>query len=112
MIYSLTGQPTYPHFNIQPNTMKIIKRDGSKEDFLPEKIIRVLLAAGLEEDSALVVSTNVTKWVKEQKHHELTSIQIRDRVISELGKVDPYIAGLFTWYQQSKDKMYGQQHQK
>ena len=85
-------------------TIQVQKRDGSLEEFIPEKIIRVLLAAGLEEDSALIVASNVADWATSQPSPTLTSLQIRDQVLIELDKVDPYIAGLFRWYQKSKDQ--------
>ena len=82
--------------------ISVLKRDGSTESFLPEKIVRVLLAAGLEEDLALTVSSNIVEWATSLKSRKVTSLQIRDQVQTELDQIDPYIAGLFRWYQKSK----------
>ena len=80
----------------------VIKRDGSTESFSPEKIVRVLLAAGLEEDKAKALAAHVAAWAASLDKPQITSLQIRDQVQTELDQINPYIAGLFRWYQKTK----------
>ncbi len=85
------------------NQFTIIKRDGSKESFDSQKISQVLIAAGLEQDKADVVTTKVTQKMTEQNKPEFTSLEVRDLIIKELDQIDSYIAGLYRWYQKTKD---------
>lgn len=82
--------------------ISILKRDGSTESFQPEKIVRVLLAAGLEEDSTQAIADHVAAWAAGLNEPQITSLQIRDQVQAELDQVNSYIAGLFRWYQKTK----------
>jgi transcriptional regulator NrdR family protein len=82
---------------------QVLKRDGSVENFEPEKIARVVEAAGLEEDEAEDLAARVEKWVIESKKEEISSQEIRDKVIEELQDVDEYAANMYTWYQKTKD---------
>ncbi len=83
---------------------EVIKLDGSVEEFDEEKIIKVLVAAGLSKEQATMLAGKITNWVNEIQETKVKSRQIRDRVIAELKKVDQYIAGLFTWYAENKEK--------
>ena len=69
--------------------LKVIKRDGSKEIFLIEKIVRVVMAAGLESHQAQTLAAKIEKWAKNQKQTEITTLQVRDEVIKELKKSQP-----------------------
>ena len=82
----------------------VIKRDKTTEEFHPEKIIKVLIAAGLEENSALLIAQNLNDWAEKQEASTVTSLQIRDEVLSQLKQIDPYVAGLFQWYQNTKSQ--------
>lgn len=82
---------------------RVIKKDGSKEPFNTNKIYQVVLAAGLNPDQAKTVSDNVTNWVNSNKTAEINSSTIRTKVIEQLQKVDRYVAGLFTWYEKTKE---------
>lgn len=81
----------------------VIKRDGSKEPFDPEKISQVVRAAGLEEDLAQKLTRDISIWIKALGQSEVSSLKIRDEVITELESLDEYVAGLFRWYQKTKD---------
>ncbi len=81
----------------------VIKKDGSIEDYNPQKITKVVIAAGLYPDQANILSTNITNWLKEKNLSKVTSIQIKNQVIEELKKINQYAAGLFTWYEKTKD---------
>jgi transcriptional regulator NrdR family protein len=81
------------------------KRKGNLEPFDAEKIVRVMIAAGLRPIDATELSEKVAKWA-EKRGGQITSIEIRDRVFMELEKVDRYASGLYAWYQNLKDRAY------
>ena len=84
----------------------VIKRGGAKEPFDPEKITRVVTAAGLRPVEAAELAEGVARWVELTAKSEITSLAIRDRVFKELEKLDKYASGLYAWYQNLKDKKY------
>lgn len=85
--------------------MKIVlKRDGSRENYDEVKIIRVVTAAGLRPDQAQKLAKKVTLWVDNLRQPEVSTLQIRDKVIEGLKKVNDNAAGLFIWYEHTKDK--------
>lgn len=81
----------------------VIKRDGTKEDYDSEKVDRVVVAAGLTPDQATSLVESVGEWLKEKSTHEVTSLEIRDKVLVELKKRDMYAANMFEWYQKTKE---------
>jgi transcriptional regulator NrdR family protein len=81
----------------------VIKRDGTKEDFQPEKIARVAKATGLSEEEANVLAQNVANWIPTQQV-PITTLQIRDKVLEELKGGHSYAAGLYEWYEKTKNK--------
>ena len=83
--------------------IKVIKRDGSTEYFSSDKIVKVVKAAGLEEEQAKALAENVNKWVIDLKKESISSLEIRDKVLEELEKVNKSVADLFRWYQKTKD---------
>ncbi len=83
--------------------IKVIKRDGSKEDFDPEKISRVVQAAGLDKAQADVLAMTVQQKIVASSRQSLSSLVVRDLVIGELHHVDENAANLFTWYEKTKD---------
>lgn len=84
--------------------MKVIKRNGTLEDFEEGKIARVAHAAGLSEEQAQKLAQTVSQKVKALNAQQLTTIQIRDLVIQEMNKVDKYATDMFSWYQKGKDE--------
>lgn len=84
----------------------VIKRNGEMEVFDPEKIVRVVTAAGLRPIDAAGLAEKITDWAEKQGAGGISAIQIRDRVFNELEKMDKYASGLFAWYQNLKDKSY------
>lgn len=80
----------------------VVKRDGTKEVFQPEKIAKVVKAAGLTEAQAKLLSELVDTHIKAQKLAGVTSLIIRDIVSSEIKKIDQNAANLFDWYQKVK----------
>ena len=88
--------------------IKVLKRDGSTEEFSPAKIIRVVQAAGLKPEQARDLSEKITQWIKGLKQNSVSSLKIRDKVLEELRKVNEYAAGLFEWYEKSKTRRINQ----
>ncbi len=84
--------------------MKVIKRDNSLEDFNPEKIKKVAVAAGLEKDKAEKVVERVNSWIQSTGESEVSSLMIRDKVLELLKTEDEYAAGLYEWYEKTKDR--------
>lgn len=87
---------------------RVIKRDGTVEDFQPNKIARVVRAAGLTSKQSQMLATKVAqwaiKWVKIKKQAKITTLEIRMKVIEELHQTNEYAANLFAWYQKTKDR--------
>lgn len=79
----------------------VIKRNGEKEPFDKNKIIKVTMAAGLKEKEAAQLGRDVEDFV--QGKSEIPSSDIRDFVLDVLKKDNPYAAGLYGWYEKTKD---------
>jgi transcriptional regulator NrdR family protein len=88
-------------------TIKVKKRNKSNEAYEPEKIIRVVKEAGLNQKEAKKLTSSITKWLKQKARPTVTSLQIRDRVIVEIQKRNIGAAKKFIWYEKYKDKNYG-----
>ncbi len=86
---------------------KVEKRDGTLEDYDPEKIKKVVLAAGLLEDKAKELVTAVNAWAMNYDKEVVDSILVRDRILIEIQKLDEYVAKEFSDYQRYKDKNFG-----
>jgi transcriptional regulator NrdR family protein len=84
--------------------VKVIKRDGLEENFEKEKIIKVLIAAGLNAPDAASVAEKVSDWANTLDAKAIKSTDVADKVIEMLKDTNPYIADLFTWYEQTKLK--------
>lgn len=86
--------------------LQVIKRDGKKENFEPFKIVRIAQAAGLTDEEVDKMHSATISRVKEiaQKNSgEILSTKIRDIVIEELKEVNEYAAGLYEWYEKTKN---------
>jgi transcriptional regulator NrdR family protein len=83
--------------------LQIIKRDGRVEDFDTEKIKKVVKAAGLSDVEADELSERISKWAHTLNREEVSSLEVRDKVIEELQELDEFAANLFAWYQKTKD---------
>ena len=82
--------------------IKVLKRDGSTEEFDPQKIARVTQAAGLEAGQAKDLSKKVDQWIKGLKQNLVSSLKIRSKVLAELNRVNQYAANFFEWYEKTK----------
>ena len=83
---------------------KVVKRDGSFEDFDLTKIVSILKAAGMDETASKLIAESITLWINKQDGNAISSLLIRDEIQKELKKVSPYIAGLYEWYQKTKER--------
>jgi transcriptional regulator NrdR family protein len=81
----------------------VTKRNGSKERFDQSKIACVVKAAGLSDEEATSLSEKVADEILKLGDKEITSIQIRDKVIEELKKVNEAAYDLYVWYEKTKD---------
>ena len=82
--------------------IQVIKRDGSKELFTIHKIARVMGAAGLSTSQTETVVQHISDWLSTLSTKEITSKQIRDKLLEILPSVDQQSAELFSWYQKTK----------
>jgi len=83
--------------------LQVIKKDGLKENFSPDKIIKVVTATGLTPQQSSQLAQKVTQWFQSQKKTQVTTLEIRNKVIEELSKVDQFAVNAFTWYEKTKD---------
>lgn len=82
----------------------VIKRNGSVEKYDPDKIKRVVMAAGLAEEKAAELVKNVNSWAKRQKKVKVTSLEIKDQVLKVIKELDRYASEQYAWYEGTKDK--------
>ena len=82
--------------------IKVLKKDGSTENFDPDKITRVIKATGLDQEKANMLTAQVSQWIVSQKKPQITSDEIRGRVIEELERSNPFAANLYTWYKKNE----------
>jgi transcriptional regulator NrdR family protein len=81
----------------------VIKRDGTKEKFSVINIAKVATASGLTPDQARQLAQGLLTWVENVGKPEVSSLEIRDKMLEELLKINQNAAELYTWYEQSKD---------
>lgn len=82
---------------------KVIKKDGTLEDFEKGKIERVTTAAGLSQEQAKELADIIASWIKSGGKQQVTTLQIRNQVVSELEKINQFAANAFVWYEKTKD---------
>jgi len=86
--------------------IKVQKRDKTFEPFDPQKIIFVVKGCGLTEEDAIKLANMVTGWLEDSHVTEVTTLQIRDRILVEIQKMDKLAAKKYIWYEKYKDKNY------
>ena len=87
--------------------IKVEKRDKKIEDYDPEKILKVLAVTGLTPDESKKLVAAVNNWLERFGRPKVTSLQIRDRVLVEIQKINRSAANKFIWYEKYKDKNEG-----
>ena len=85
--------------------IEVIKKDGSREPFDQDKIARVVTAAGLKPQEGFELALVVAKWAKESAKDQISTGEIRNRVVEELQKVNPTASAAFLWYEKKKDSL-------
>jgi 2-phosphoglycerate kinase len=66
--------------------LTITKRSGQTEEFRRDKILNSMLSAGISQDTARLVATDI-------KHHEgITTSEVRKRVIGAIKNKEPQSA--------------------
>jgi transcriptional regulator NrdR family protein len=88
-------------------SFRVVKRDKQLEDFNEAKIVNVLEASGLTREAAQHMCIVVSKWIEDTKKPLITTLQIRDRIITELQKTNKEAAKHFVEYEQNRDKTIG-----
>jgi transcriptional regulator NrdR family protein len=86
--------------------IKVLKRDGSLEDYSTRTIKRILLATGLSETESASLASKVSVWAKKSNRKKISSLEIRDKVLDLLKDSHSYAYDKFLWYQNIKDKEY------
>ena len=84
--------------------IQVIKKDGTLEDFEKDKIERVTLAAGLSQEQAKKLASDIEKWVESLGKNQIPTLQIRNQVLSELNNLNQFAANAFLWYEKTKDR--------
>ena len=68
-------------------TKRVRKRDGQVEEFVPEKVI----VSALKSGASVAVARRIAKDVESQAGDEIASMEIRNRVLSQLRQEDPVL---------------------
>jgi transcriptional regulator NrdR family protein len=82
---------------------QVKKRDGTLEKFSVINLAKVGVAAGLSADQAKELVERIQYWAENLQTPEVTSLQIRDKFLEELPKINQQAADLYKWYEQSKE---------
>ena len=88
-------------------SFRVVKRDKVLEDFNEAKIVNVLEASGLSHEDAQHICVVVFQWAEDTKKPLVTTLQIRDRIITELQKTNKDAASHYVAYEQNRDKTIG-----
>lgn len=84
-------------------SLTVLKKDGTVEVFDMGKISRVAQAAGLEPEQADHLAKEVAEWAYTLKKNPVPSLEMRIHILTLMQKVKPYSAGLYEWYEKTKD---------
>ena len=83
---------------------QVVKKGGTLEDFEKDKIERVITAAGLSQEQAKKLASDIEKWVETSGKNQIAVLQIRDQVLRELNNLNQFAANAFVWYEKTKDR--------
>lgn len=75
---------------------KVIKMDGSVQDFDKEKIVQSIIKAGASEKVARKIADKIEKKIADRE--EITTREIREMVLKELEKSDPTARDSWIFY--------------
>ena len=88
----------------------VIKRDGTKVPFDAEKIRSSIAAAAQEADISEERKSEVIEQVLNtllqlaESKEEITTVEIKEKILSELDVIEPSISGAWRKYDQEKGK--------
>ena len=82
---------------------QVIKKGGTLEDFEKGKIERVTKTAGLSQQQAKGLASDIEKWAQTSNKNQITTLQIRDQVLKGLNNLNQFAANAFVWYEKTKD---------
>lgn len=88
-------------------SFRVVKRDKQIEDFNEAKIVNVLESCGISHEEAQQFSVRIFQWVTDTKKPLVTTLQIRDRIITELQKMNREAAEHYIQYEINRDKTIG-----
>lgn len=77
---------------------EVIKKDGTKQPFNAEKIKKAITAAAKQADLSLERQNEVVEQVAKiviqmaDAKEEITTLEIREKILSELEKIEPAIS--------------------
>lgn len=83
--------------------IQVQKKDGSIEDFDSEKIVSGLLNAGMIDEEAEDLAGEVENWIAENGKEQITSLEIKNKVLEFLKETNPEIVEVFNSYQKSTE---------
>lgn len=87
---------------------EVVKKDGTKEAFEPEKIRSSVMAAAatvdLSEERKKEVTDQVTAAAVQmmEAKEEITTSEIREKVLSDLDQIEPSISASWREYDKTK----------
>jgi 2-phosphoglycerate kinase len=83
---------------------QVRKKDGSLEDFNPEKVYNSFIAAGLAPADAEDIAKQILLWA-EQSDEMITTAEIRKRAIGLMETKDIEAAERYKSYQKPEEKL-------
>ena len=90
---------------------EVVKKNGTKEPFDPEKIRKSIAGAAQRTDIPEERKNEVVEQVAAavipmlENREELETSQIRETILSELDRVEPGVANAWREYEQGKTKV-------
>ncbi|OGD86846.1 hypothetical protein A2164_01420 [Candidatus Curtissbacteria bacterium RBG_13_35_7] len=84
--------------------IRVIKKGGTSEEFDPDKIARVVTAAGLAPKDGFMIAIEVANWVKKQNKKSIGSYEVRKKIVEEVGKINKDVAKVYNWYEETKER--------
>ena len=90
---------------------EVIKKDGTKEPFDPEKIRKSIAGAAQPTDipeerkNEVVEQVTATVVPTLEGREEIETSEIRETILSELDRVEPGVANAWREYEQGKTKV-------
>lgn len=78
--------------------VKVVKRDGSTEEFDKDKLVVSVIKSGLTNEEAEELYVKVENWLGGVEEESIASTAIRDKVIEIMKEGNPIAAGSYESY--------------